>query len=218
LLIEEIKLVVFDLDGTLIDAFQDIAQAANFIRDRNGLSTMTVNEVKKFVGHGARYLVEGILGSDDKDLIDENHSALVVYYTGLTETTATVYPGAVELLNWLQSQGILTAVASNKPHSVTLKVVAKLGLAPALDMVQGEGNGIARKPAPEVLLHIAERAGITPQQMIMVGDTDVDIDCARAAQCQVAAVTHGQYDRAYLEKHHPDWLLDSLSELRAILS
>jgi len=214
----QIEMVVFDLDGTLIDAFQDIASAANFIRNRNNMPLMTVDEVKRHVGHGARYLVQGVLGTDDDTAISENHTALVEYYSALKETTATVYPAALDLLKWLQSQGIKTAVASNKPHTITLKVVEKLGLSPALDMVQGEGNGITRKPAPDVLLHLASRAGITPEKMVMVGDTDVDIQCARAAGCEVAAVTHGQYGRDYLEKFEPTWIVDSMEELKRVFA
>ncbi len=211
------KLVIFDLDGTLIDAFEDIAMAANFVRTRNDLPPLTIAEVKEHVGHGARQLVEGVLASTDTALIDDNLKALVAFYEELEESRAIIYDGVVQVLKTLRQHGIYTAVASNKPHTVTVRVMEYLGLAPHMDVVRGETAEIRRKPAPDVLLRTMEDVGCGPEETLMVGDTDVDIKAAQAAGAKVAAVTYGQYSAEYLQKWNPDYIIASMSELLPVV-
>lgn len=211
------KLVIFDLDGTLIDAFEDIAMAANFVRKRSNLPPLTIAEVKEHVGHGARQLVEGVLGSTDIAIIDDNLNALVTFYEELEKSSAVIYDGVVPVLQTLRQQGIYTAVASNKPHTVTIRVMDYLGLAPHVDVVRGETAEIRRKPAPDVLLRTMEDVGCRPEETLMVGDTDIDIRAAQAAGVKVAAVTYGQYSADYLQKWNPDYILTSMSELLPIV-
>lgn len=211
------KLVIFDLDGTLIDAFEDIALAANFVRSRNGLPELPVSEVKLHVGHGARYLVEGVLGTTDQAFIEENLLALVNFYENLKESRARVYEGVIETLKHLRAQLIRTAVASNKPHTVAVQVVAQLGLAEYFDYVRGETAEIKRKPAPDVLLRIMDDAGVSPQYTLMVGDTEIDIEAARAAGVRVAAVSYGQHSAQRLQQSIPDYLLHSMPELLQVI-
>jgi phosphoglycolate phosphatase len=208
-----IQLVIFDLDGTLIDAFEDIAMAANFIRSRNGLADLPVSEVKLHVGHGARHLVEGVLGSTESIFIDENLAALVRFYENLTESRARIYDGVVETLKHLRAGLVRTAVASNKPHSVTVRVLDQLGLAEHFDFIRGETAEIRRKPAPDVLLQIMADAGVSPQRTLMVGDTEIDIEAARAAGVRIAVVSYGQHSAERLQKSMPDYMLHSMPEL-----
>lgn len=210
------RLVIFDLDGTLIDAFADITLAANHVRERNELPLLSMAEVKLHVGHGARYLVEGVLGTTETAVIDENLEALVDFYKGMKESRAEVYEGVIETLAELRTRGIGAAVASNKPHPVALQVVAQLDLARYLDFVRGETAEVRRKPAPDALLRVMEDAGVAPEDTLMVGDTEIDIAAARAAGVRVAAVTYGQHDRERLGAATPDYLLDRMGDLLQI--
>lgn len=212
-----VKLVVFDLDGTLVDAFDDIAAAANHIRQRNGLAPMAVEEVKQFVGHGARRLVAGVLNTDDEAVIETNHDQLVAFYSNHASSSARLYPGAVKLLNGLRSRGIKTAVATNKPHPITQKVVSYLGIEELVDIALGESSEVARKPAPDMFERILDSTGCTASEAVMVGDTEVDIKFARAARARVICVTYGQYPKSYLETFQPDAIVDSLYEVQAVL-
>lgn len=211
------SLVIFDLDGTLIDAFEDIARAANFVRTRNRLPELSVAEVKLHVGHGARYLVEGVLGTKDQPTIDENLAALVTYYENLEESRAKIYEGVMETLSHLRGNLVRTAVASNKPHTVAVRVIEHLGLKPQFDFVRGETAEIKRKPAPDVLLRIMQDAGIPAQRTLMVGDTEIDIEAARAAGVRVAAVSYGQHDAERLSKAMPDFMLHKMVDLLQVI-
>ena len=211
------SLVIFDLDGTLIDAFEDIRAAANFVRERNSMAPLSLEEVKRHVGHGARYLVEGVLGSDDQRLIDENLAALVGYYEGLETSAAQLYDGVIQTLERLHQASIRTAIASNKPHSVTVKVAEEFGLAPYLDFGRGESADIKRKPAPDVLHRIMRDAGVPQERTLMVGDTEIDIECARAAGVRVAAVTYGQHNAEQLAAAGPDFIIHEMPELLQII-
>lgn len=187
-----IKLAVFDLDGTLIDAFQDIADAANYILRSNGRPELSVEEVKQFVGKGARVLVQGILGTDDPAVIEPNYQKLVRYYESAEETRATFYPGILEAVDTLRASGVRTAVISNKPDSVTKKVMEVMGAREKFDYIHGESPRFPRKPAPDAMWHVMEEAGVKPEETIMVGDTAVDLEFARASGVRMIAVPWGQ--------------------------
>lgn len=187
-----IKLAVFDLDGTLIDAFQDIADAANHILRLNGRPELSADEVKQFVGKGARVLVQGILGTEDPAIVEPNYRELVKYYESAKETRATFYPGILEAVAALREAGVRTAVISNKPDPVTQKVMVVLGAAQHFDFIHGESPRFPRKPAPEAMLHVMEEAGVGREETIMVGDSAVDAEFARAAGVRMIGVPWGQ--------------------------
>lgn len=214
---EDIRLVVFDLDGTLVDAFEDIAAAANYIRQLNAMPLLSVDEVKRHVGHGARELVRRVLGIADEALIESNLQSLVNFYSTHPSGTTTLYPGVHVTLDSLRRRGIQTAVASNKPDPVTSQVLVNLGVRDKLDHAAGERPGTPRKPAPDMLHRVMSAAGVSPEQTLMVGDSDVDIAFARAAGAGVISVTYGQYDSEYLQRHEPDAFIDRLEDLLPLL-
>lgn len=187
-----IKLAVFDLDGTLIDAFQDIADAANHILRLNGRPELSAEEVKQFVGKGARVLVQGILGTDDPETVENNYLELVKYYESAEETRATFYPGILEAVAALRNSGVRTAVISNKPDSVTRKVLSVLGAEHHFDFVHGESPRFPRKPAPEAMWHVMEEVDALREETVMVGDSAVDAEFARAAGVRMLGVPWGQ--------------------------
>lgn len=211
------SLVIFDLDGTLVDAFEDIALAANFVRERNAMAELSVDEVKLHVGHGARALVEGVLGTANTVVVDENLQALVGFYESLTESRARIYDGVIEVLERLKADSVRTAIASNKPHTVTVKVVRELGLEKYFDFVQGQTDEIRRKPAPDVLHKIMLDAGVPNQRTLMVGDSEIDIDAAQAAGVRIAAVTYGQHSAERLAKRLPDFVLNEMTDLLKVI-
>lgn len=211
--VTSVKLAVFDLDGTLIDAFQDIADAANYILRENGRPEMGVEEVKQFVGKGARILVQGILGVDDPQIIEPNYQKLVRYYEAAQHTQATYYPGILEAVARLREDGVKTAVVSNKPHPVTEKVLRVLGGAEHFDFILGESPRFPRKPAPEVMRHVMEEAGATAAETVMVGDSLVDAEFARASGARMIAVAWGQTTEEQFRAAGVETVIHDASEL-----
>jgi phosphoglycolate phosphatase len=211
-----IRLVVFDLDGTLVDAFADIAEAANYILHSEGRPEISVEEVKLHVGQGARVLVAGVLGTDDAETIERNYQRMVEYYQHHSSNKTTLYEDVEETLEALHRFGIRTAVASNKPDVVTQRLLERLEIKDLFDFIAGESSRFPRKPAPDVLRHIMERAEVRPEETVVVGDSWVDIEFARSAGAGVVAVTYGQSTFEQLNEFKPDAILHSLKELPAL--
>jgi phosphoglycolate phosphatase len=163
-------------------------------------------------------LVSGVLGVSDPEIVEKNHAMLVRYYNENPGTKTNLYPGAIETLIELQRRGIRNAVASNKPDPVTQQVVTLMGIRHLIPDAIGETPGIPRKPAPHMLQHLMQRASVTPAETLMVGDTDVDINFARAAGVAIVSVTYGQYDGDYLEALKPDAIISSLNELPSLIA
>lgn len=212
-----VRLIVFDLDGTLVDAFADIAAAVNFILARNGRSSMTVDEVKKHVGRGARMLVAGVMQTDDPAVIEENYKCLVEYYLKNPSTHAKLYDEVKSVLGQLHERGVKLAVASNKPDGVTRQILAHMEIAHFFDFIHGESPAFPRKPDPALLNYITREAGVTLADTVVVGDTCVDIEFARSAGVRVIAVSYGQTSAVDLCGHKPDAIVHHMTEVAGLL-
>lgn len=213
-----IELIVFDLDGTLVDAFEDIAAAVNHMLALEGQPPRSLEEVKRHVGRGVRMLVAGILGTNDEATIDEKVRVLTDYYRRYPIRYARPYDGVAEALSKLDEAGLHLAVVSNKPDPLTRYVLESLELAPYFDWIYGQSDAFPRKPAPQLLHRLMELADAAPAHTLVVGDSETDIEFARAAGACVACVTYGQCSRQELEAFRPDALVDSMSELVARLA
>jgi phosphoglycolate phosphatase len=212
-----IKLVAFDLDGTLVDAFGDITAAANVLMEHLKRPTLTVEEVKLHVGHGVNELLAGILGTRDAELMDIGMEIFTEYYTNNATTHATVYDGVRETLEELRNRGLRTAVASNKPHVLTQRVVEQVGLAPFFDDIFGQSDQFPRKPAPDLLIHLMKNADANPETTLYVGDSSTDVAFALAAGVACVVVAQGTDTRAQLEATKAATVLDNMLELIPLL-
>lgn len=214
----DVELVVFDLDGTLVNAFEDIADAVNHVLHRFDREPMSVAQVKKFVGHGARRLVAGVLNTDDANIVGKAYEVLVQFYANNPSTNAHLYDGVVETLQALRRNRVKMAVTSNKPHVVTSQVVESMRIAQYLDAIRGEDPSLPRKPAPDMLQFVMRELGKKPGTTLVVGDSDVDVHFARAASCRVVGVTYGQYGQEDMKRFEPDWIINAMPELVSLLA
>ncbi len=212
-----VRLVVFDLDGTLVDAFEDIAAAVNHMLAHFGREAMTVEAVKRHVGRGVHELIAGVLGSRDEALLRRGVDAMTEYYHEHPARLARVYDGVVETLKKLRAHGIRTAVASNKPHALTKKVLEHLGVAELLDDIHGQSDRFPRKPSPDLLQHLMTAAGTDADMTLLVGDSPTDIEFARAAGVPVVVVTHGQCSAEELQGHAPDAVIATMPGLLPLI-
>ena len=185
------QLIVFDLDGTLVDSRRDLADAANALITELGGTRLPEHAVGAMVGEGAAVLVRRALGASglEPDTPDALRRFLDLYDERLLEHTRP-YDGMVEVLHALQSRASL-AVLTNKPQAATDKLLAGLQLASYFRDVVGGDTSLGRKPAPAGLLELARRAGVERTSTVLVGDSPIDLETARAAGCGIVLARYG---------------------------
>jgi len=207
------RLLVFDLDGTLVDSSHDLAAATNAALARlvPGAPVIPLEDVVSFVGEGARLLVERSLRHAALDLSPDD--VLPVFfdcYAARLLDTTRLYPGVAEALDALA--GCTLAVLTNKPGPFSRTILEGLGVASRFARIWGYGDVAARKPDPAGLLRMVEELGTRPAEAWMIGDSAVDVRTGRAAGVRVAGVAWG-LDPAGMRAAQPDRLLDSAAEI-----
>ena len=209
------KLVLFDLDGTLLDTLQDLTAAVNHIIEELGYPTRSAAEVRSYLGNGARELVRLALPCAAPDsVLDEHLERYKKYYNAHSKIETKPYDGVIELLTELKKRGVCTAVVSNKPDAATKSLCQEYfdGL---IDLAIGDRADIVRKPAPDPIL-LAMRT-LDCEVAVHVGDSDVDVETAKNAGIPCVAVTWGFRDRDELESAGAEYFANDSSELRACL-
>jgi phosphoglycolate phosphatase len=207
------KLVLFDLDGTLVDSAPDIAAALNAALAELGQPVRPLPVVTSYVGDGAAKLVERAVAPEveiDQALVLERFKAQ--YAANLCVRTR-LYAGVLEALDRFAAAGAPLAVVTNKPGDLARALLRALRIDARFTDVVGDGDGFPRKPAPDVALGVCGRHGVAPADTLLVGDGLPDVRLARAAGCRVAAVTWGYTPRDVLAAERPDWLLDAPGDL-----
>jgi phosphoglycolate phosphatase len=215
-----VALLVFDLDGTLVDSSRDLASATNATLQRlsPGAPQLPLEVVIGFVGEGARRLLERALrhAGVDRSPEDALPAFFECYEARLLETTR-LYDGIAEALEALAVAGHPMAVLTNKPGPFSRTILAGLGIAPRFARAWGPEDVPARKPDPAGLLRLARELAAGPHDAWMIGDSAVDVATARAAGIRVAGVTWG-LDPAGLRAAGPDRLLAHPSEIPGLVT
>ena len=184
------RLLIFDLDGTLLDTVDDLATAVNLMRARYGLGPLDSGTVAGYVGDGVRRLVERALDGVAPDLDAAMAFYRAFYLEHLCDRTKP-YPGVSEGLRRLKEAGCVLAVATNKPHDACVRLLEHFGLMPLFHSVCGGGSVGQLKPHPEMLETIMRSAGIGPADTWMVGDHRTDMEAARRAGVRSVFLTYG---------------------------
>jgi phosphoglycolate phosphatase len=214
------RLLVLDLDGTLVDSSRDIAAAVDAALQRlaPGTATIPLERILGFVGEGARLLVERSLEHAALALpVDEVLAVYLDCYRARLLDTTRLYPGVAEALDGLGPRGPALAVLTNKPGDMSRAVLEGLGVAARFARILGAGDVPARKPDPAGLLMLLAELGIAAGQAWMVGDSATDVHTARAAGVRAAGVTWG-FHPAGLRAAGPDRILDDPRELASLAS
>ena len=209
------KLVIFDLDGTLLDTIADLAESTNHALKQLGYPTHNVETIRTFVGNGINKLLERALPLQEQT--EENvrlmRSHFVPYYDAHNADLSSPYPGIVHLLEDLQEKGIMIAVASNKYQEATVKLVKHYF--PTINFIEilGQREGINVKPDPSIVFDILQKANVNKEEVLYVGDSGVDMQTAINAGVDVVGVTWGFRPRTELEGFQPMGLIDKAEEL-----
>ena len=186
--------ILWDLDGTLLDTLEDLKDAANYALRQFGCPERSLEEVRRFVGNGAGLLIRRALPGTECDPDPEEVLACFrTYYDAHCQIKTGPYPGILETLAQLKAEGYPMAVVSNKPDSA-VQILCRDYFSDLVQHTQGEIAGTPRKPAPDMAWLAAKKLGIDPAHCIYVGDSEVDVQTARAAGMTGLAVTWGFRD------------------------
>lgn len=213
----DIRGIVFDLDGTLVDSLVDITTSLNTVLRREGLPERDGEWVCRNVGLGATHLVrQAVAGTAGEGALARLVDDYVAHYNAHPCVRTCTYPDVPETLAECTRRGLALAVASNKPASIVTQVADAQGLGGYFRFVWGSDSFPALKPDPVVLLHFMARTGLGPKEVLMVGDSAADVGCAANAgvwSCHFTA-GYGTLDGSGLTPH---WRIAALPELIAIL-
>ena len=186
------SLIVFDLDGTLVDSASDIAEAVNRTLADWSLPRVEERVIRGWIGDGARALVTSAFEHAGKRIdLDEVMPGFMVHYADCLLLYPTVYPGVVDTLEALRVEGVSVAVCTNKPERFVRPLLDALGLGQYFECIVGGDSLPERKPSAVPLLHVVDHFGLHVSQCLMVGDSATDVETAMAANMPMALVTYG---------------------------
>jgi phosphoglycolate phosphatase len=205
--------VIFDLDGTLADTLQDLADATNYALEKLHLPAHPLDKFRYFVGSGRTELCRRALPADRSDLMDDCSRFFSEYYTDHCFDYTKPYPGVAEVLKKLRQSGVKIAVLSNKPHEFVLQTLNMLFPDFHFDLLYGDRPEVPRKPDPAGALLIAKEFGVSSDRIAYVGDTSIDMDTANRAGMFAIGVSWGFRDRQELLDHHARIIVDTMDEL-----
>ena len=209
------KAVIFDLDGTLLNTLDDLADSTNYALSRFGYPTRTIEEVRQFVGNGVAKLIERAIPEGKNNPNFEKCLAIFKenYAQNMYNKTAP-YNGIIEMLSNLKSKGIKIAVVSNK-FDLAVKELCKKYFEEFIDFAAGENEaqGIRKKPAPDTVISVLNEFNFAPEDAVYVGDSDVDIMTAKNSKMLCISVTWGFRDEKFLLENGATILINAPSEI-----
>lgn len=213
------KLVIFDLDGTLLNTIYDLAQSTNFALAENGFPTHEVAEYNYFVGNGINKLFERALpeGERTEANIACIREKFLIHYDQHNADKSRPYEGIPELLETLDKRGILLAVASNKYQAATQKLVAHFFPQIHFAAIFGQREGVPTKPNPQIVEDILGITNIGINETLYVGDSGVDMQTALNSKVEACGVTWGFRPIEELEQFHPAHIIHTPGEILKLI-
>ena len=210
------KACIFDLDGTLTNTLESMTYSVNLTLKEMGLSQITKDQCRMFVGNGARVLIEESLkvsGDPKASRIEEGMKIYGRIFDQNCTYHVTLYEGIQEMLKALKDGGIHLAVLSNKPDRQTVKVVKEIFGDNIFDYAQGQKDGIRRKPEPDGVWYLMEQMQVSKEECLYIGDSEVDAATGKNAGLKTIGVLWGFRDRKTLETAGADHLIERPEEL-----
>lgn len=211
------KLAVFDMDGTILNTLEDLADSTNYALKANGLPERTIDEVRRFVGNGIRLLIERAVPTDtDKELTDKVFDTFKEYYKTHCAVKTRPYDGIKDVLSELRKAGCLTAVVSNKAD-FAVQDLCKDYFDNLFDFAIGEREGIKKKPAPDSVFEVLSKLNVEKDNAVYIGDSDVDFATSVNAGMDVIMVGWGFRDAEFLREKGVKRIIKQPSEILDII-
>ena len=213
------KLVIFDLDGTLLNTIADLAHSTNYALNKLGYPIHEIEKYNFMVGNGIDKLFERALpeGEKSQENVLRVRKEFVPYYDIHNADDSRPYPGIPELLSYLQDAGVQIAVASNKYQAATQKLVDHYFPEIHFTAVFGQREGVKVKPDPIIVSDILEVAKVAKEEVLYVGDSGVDMQTAANAGVTACGVTWGFRPRTELEEFNPSYIADTAGEIKSLI-
>lgn len=214
-----IKYIIFDLDGTLVNSIYDLADSVNYVLRENGYSEHPIDSFYYFVGNGTLKLIERALPEDKRTAneIERVHSQFLEYYSKNYLNKTVPYKGIKELLNELDDRKIKYAVASNKTDAFTQEIINGLFKSNQFDVIMGKRKENPTKPNPKIIYDILEGKNLTLDEILVVGDSSVDIETGHNAKLRAVGCLWGFRDRKELKESGADFIISHPMELIEII-
>jgi len=210
-------LIIFDLDGTLVDSKLDLALAVNATRRHYGLPPLDIEQVSSYVGNGAPVLIRRAMGPEfNEQEIQQALEYFLNHYREHMLDHTRLYPTVAESLDRLKKEGLLLSVLTNKPVRFSSDILAGLGVADYFFRIYGGNSFEQKKPDPAGVNAILQEAGVSGERALLVGDSAVDILTARNAGIAACGVTYG-FQPESLAEYPPDFMVNSMAELAGIV-
>jgi len=214
----KVSAILFDLDGTLLDTLEDLGGSMNNVLDRKGFPLHEIDEYRYFVGEGLSMLVKRALPANSSNAVcSDSLAAMRAEYNAHCRDNTAPYPGIPELLTKISNAGLKMTVLSNKPHAMTVSMVAGCFPEVTFDIVNGGRENVPLKPNPAGALEIARLLKIEPGQFVYLGDSKTDMETAVASGMYPVGALWGFRNAEELEKAGAKALVASPDELWKIL-
>jgi phosphoglycolate phosphatase len=213
---KQVRLLVFDLDGTLVDSKQDLASSVNAMRREMGLPPLPLDLIGSYIGHGVTLLVRRSLGAHaTAENVEKGLAFFLAYYHDHMLDSTAPYPGVAEALERLR--GHKMAVLTNKPVNFSREMLTRLGFAPYFAYIYGGNSFPKKKPDPIGLHTLMTELQVSARETLMVGDSDTDILTGRNAGVWTCGVTYG-FGAHTLQQVPPDLVIDDMRDLPPLLN
>lgn len=219
------EVLIFDLDGTLIDSVPDLALSINQMLSKFDMATFSVDEIRRWVGNGASVLTQRALSGSininpslDPIFVEKALSIFLKFYEQNVCVDTSVFPNVASTLETLHSQGYCLVIVTNKPEQFVRPILTKLGLNHLFEIVVGGDSLSKRKPDPMQLEYVCERLAVTPAKCVMIGDSKNDIFAATAAKMESIGLTYGYNHGEDINSHGATVVFDDFADILGSLA
>jgi len=220
---DRLQLILFDLDGTLVDSVGDLAWCGNAMLQRLGMPLHDESAARSWVGNGLERFVKRVLSGQMEaeppaDLYERGLAIFRELYAAHASDRSELYPGVIDTLEWLCTRELKLACVTNKPEPFTSRLIAEMGLDSYFELVVAGNTTARKKPDPMPLHYAADYFGFDYASCLMVGDSSNDVRAARAAGFAIACVPYGYNHGHDIRDSRPDLVVDNLTELITLFS
>jgi phosphoglycolate phosphatase len=209
------KLLIFDLDGTLIDSKRDIAESVNYAFKKLHIPQKRYSEIYKFIGNGGEQLIRDVIDKRYEDLVPEVVRIYREYYKNHVVVYTKLYPGVKRILKYYMNK--IKVVITNKYGYLTREILKRLKIDEYFDRIVGWEDTEAHKPSPEPILEVIQQYGISKEEAIVIGDGVQDIKAAKNACVDCCGVLYGFTKKEELIKEAPTYVVEKIVEIKNIV-